>query len=67
MLTDCVTFYSPDSFYVTWGARHNLGAWTAPGQSLPPHGKPLGKLSSSGLKNVIKKVSWEPRLDEIRV
>ncbi|GAB5577021.1 cytoplasmic dynein 2 heavy chain 1 isoform X12 [Prionailurus iriomotensis] len=44
-----------DSFYVTWGARHSSGARPAPGQPLPPHGKPLGKLSSADLKDVIKK------------
>ncbi|KAL4829789.1 hypothetical protein H8958_009079 [Nasalis larvatus] len=44
-----------DSFYVTWGARHNSGARAAPGQPLPPHGKPLGKLNSTDLKDVIKK------------
>eukprot|EP00073_Rattus_norvegicus_P049160 XP_017451443.1 PREDICTED: cytoplasmic dynein 2 heavy chain 1-like isoform X1 [Rattus norvegicus] len=44
-----------DSFYVTWGAQHISGAKIAPGQPLPPHGKPLGKLSSADLKDVIKK------------
>ncbi|KAF5921105.1 hypothetical protein HPG69_018505 [Diceros bicornis minor] len=44
-----------DSFYVTWGARHNSGTKAAPGQPLPPHGKPLGKLNSADLKDVIKK------------
>ncbi|KAK2099397.1 Cytoplasmic dynein 2 heavy chain 1 [Saguinus oedipus] len=44
-----------DSFYVTWGARHNSGTGAAPGQPLPPHGKPLGKLNSADLKDVIKK------------
>ncbi|XP_044894140.1 cytoplasmic dynein 2 heavy chain 1 isoform X9 [Felis catus] len=44
-----------DSFYVTWGARHSSGARPTPGQPLPPHGKPLGKLSSADLKDVIKK------------
>ncbi|XP_045342577.1 cytoplasmic dynein 2 heavy chain 1 isoform X15 [Leopardus geoffroyi] len=44
-----------DSFYVTWGARHSSGARPAPGQPLPPHGKPLGKLSSADLKDVITK------------
>ncbi|XP_069495113.1 cytoplasmic dynein 2 heavy chain 1 isoform X2 [Ambystoma mexicanum] len=44
-----------DSFYVTWGALHETGALLAPGQSLPPHGRPLGKLSPTDLKDVIKK------------
>ncbi|XP_072467338.1 cytoplasmic dynein 2 heavy chain 1 isoform X1 [Notamacropus eugenii] len=44
-----------DSFYVTWGARHDARARTAPGQPLPPHGKPLGKLNSADLRDVIKK------------
>ncbi|EMP37963.1 Cytoplasmic dynein 2 heavy chain 1 [Chelonia mydas] len=44
-----------DSFYVTWGARHEVGAFRAPEQALPPHGKPLGKLTSEDLKDVIKK------------
>lgn len=49
-------FVSADSFYVTWGARHNSGTRAAPGQPLPPHGKPLGKLNSADLKDVIRKV-----------
>ncbi|XP_019521077.1 PREDICTED: cytoplasmic dynein 2 heavy chain 1 [Hipposideros armiger] len=44
-----------DSFYVTWGARHDSGTRAAPGQLLPPHGKPLGKLNSADLKDVIRK------------
>uniref|UniRef100_A0A803SUA0 Dynein cytoplasmic 2 heavy chain 1 n=1 Tax=Anolis carolinensis TaxID=28377 RepID=A0A803SUA0_ANOCA len=44
-----------DSFYVTWGARHELGTVMAPGQTLPPHGRPLGKLNSADLKDVIRK------------
>ncbi|KAJ8280434.1 hypothetical protein GJAV_G00054510 [Gymnothorax javanicus] len=44
-----------DSFYVTWGAAHEAGAIMAPGQSLPPHGKPLGCLSSADLREVIQK------------
>ncbi|KAM9321467.1 cytoplasmic dynein 2 heavy chain 1 [Gastrophryne carolinensis] len=44
-----------DAFYVTWGAMHEAGSVLAPGQSLPPHGKPLGKLISSDFKDVIKK------------
>ncbi|XP_028817493.1 cytoplasmic dynein 2 heavy chain 1 isoform X3 [Denticeps clupeoides] len=41
-----------DSFYVTWGAAHEA---MVPGQSLPPHGKPLGHLSSADLKEIIHK------------
>ncbi|XP_038617598.1 cytoplasmic dynein 2 heavy chain 1 [Tachyglossus aculeatus] len=44
-----------DSFYVTWGAQHKTRAAVAPGQPLPHHGKPLGKLNSADLKEVIKK------------
>ncbi|KAH0625160.1 hypothetical protein JD844_033332 [Phrynosoma platyrhinos] len=44
-----------DSFYVTWGARHELGTVMAPGQTLPPHGRPLGKLNTADLKDVIRK------------
>uniref|UniRef100_A0ABM5FWF4 Cytoplasmic dynein 2 heavy chain 1 n=2 Tax=Agamidae TaxID=81953 RepID=A0ABM5FWF4_9SAUR len=44
-----------DSFYVTWGAHHELGTIMAPGQTLPPHGRPLGKLTSADLKDVIRK------------
>lgn len=51
-----ISYISTDSFYVTWGARHNSGTRAAPGQPLPPHGKPLGKLNSADLKDVIKKV-----------
>ncbi|KAM9359311.1 cytoplasmic dynein 2 heavy chain 1 isoform 6-T6 [Symphorus nematophorus] len=42
-----------DGFYVTWGAAE--GAVMAPGQSLPPHGKQLGRLDSADLKQVIQK------------
>ncbi|XP_071781183.2 cytoplasmic dynein 2 heavy chain 1 [Centroberyx gerrardi] len=42
-----------DGFYVTWGASE--GAVMAPGQPLPPHGKPLGRLDSADLKQVIQK------------
>ncbi|XP_056229968.1 cytoplasmic dynein 2 heavy chain 1 isoform X2 [Seriola aureovittata] len=42
-----------DGFYVTWGASE--GAVIAPGQSLPPHGKQLGRLDSADLKQVIQK------------
>ncbi|KAI1893942.1 hypothetical protein AGOR_G00128840 [Albula goreensis] len=44
-----------DSFYVTWGAAHEAGAVMAPGQSLPPHGKPLGCLNTADLREVIHK------------
>ncbi|MFT7803200.1 cytoplasmic dynein 2 heavy chain 1 [Arapaima gigas] len=44
-----------DRFYVTWGAEHEFGYIVAPGQSLPPHGKPLGRLHSEDLKEVIHK------------
>ncbi|KAM9852784.1 cytoplasmic dynein 2 heavy chain 1 isoform 4-T4 [Aulostomus maculatus] len=42
-----------DGFYVTWGASE--GALMAPSQSLPPHGKQLGRLDSADLKQVIQK------------
>ncbi|XP_040514464.1 cytoplasmic dynein 2 heavy chain 1 isoform X1 [Gallus gallus] len=42
-----------DIFYVTWGAHQE--AFTTPGQALPPHGKPLGKLNSTDLIDTIKK------------
>uniref|UniRef100_A0A3Q3KJ04 Cytoplasmic dynein 2 heavy chain 1 n=1 Tax=Monopterus albus TaxID=43700 RepID=A0A3Q3KJ04_MONAL len=42
-----------DGFYVTWGASE--GAVMAPGQSLPSHGKQLGRLDSADLKQVIQK------------
>uniref|UniRef100_A0AAV2J329 Cytoplasmic dynein 2 heavy chain 1 n=1 Tax=Knipowitschia caucasica TaxID=637954 RepID=A0AAV2J329_KNICA len=42
-----------DGFYVTWGASE--ATMTVPGQSLPPHGKQLGRLSSKDLKRVIQK------------
>lgn len=51
-----ISSVSTDSFYVTWGARHDSGARAPPGQPLPPHGKPLGILNSADLKDVIKKV-----------
>ncbi|KAG8452968.1 hypothetical protein GDO86_004684 [Hymenochirus boettgeri] len=46
-----------DFYYVTWGALHEAGAVIAPGQSLPPHGRPLGRLNSNDLQDVIKKGS----------
>lgn len=51
-----ISFISTDSFYVTWGARHDSGTRALPGQPLPPHGKPLGILNSAELRDVIKKV-----------
>uniref|UniRef100_A0A8B9E7P0 Cytoplasmic dynein 2 heavy chain 1 n=1 Tax=Anser cygnoides TaxID=8845 RepID=A0A8B9E7P0_ANSCY len=42
-----------DIFYVTWGACQE--AFTTPGQALPPHGRPLGRLNSTDLKDAIKK------------
>uniref|UniRef100_A0A672FSM8 Cytoplasmic dynein 2 heavy chain 1 n=1 Tax=Salarias fasciatus TaxID=181472 RepID=A0A672FSM8_SALFA len=42
-----------DGFYVTWGSSE--GAVMAPGLSLPPHGKQLGRLNSADLKQVIQK------------
>ncbi|XP_023565248.1 cytoplasmic dynein 2 heavy chain 1 [Octodon degus] len=54
-----VTENMAGSFYVTWGARHHAGARPGPGQPLPPHGKPLGKLSSADLKDVIKKILFD--------
>lgn len=52
-----------DGFYVTWGASE--GAVTAPGQSLPPHGKQLGRLDSADLKQVIQKVRSEELLSGV--
>ncbi|KAJ7995299.1 hypothetical protein DPEC_G00243100 [Dallia pectoralis] len=43
-----------DGFYVTWGASEGGGVM-APGQSLPPHGKSLGRLDSADLRQVIHK------------
>lgn len=45
---------------MTWGASE--GAVMAPGQSLPPHGKPLGRLDLADLNEVIKKVGSEELL-----
>ncbi|XP_073414467.1 cytoplasmic dynein 2 heavy chain 1 isoform X2 [Dendrobates tinctorius] len=44
-----------DLFYVTWGALHEAGSVLAPGQALPSHGRPIGKLNSADFKDVIKK------------
>lgn len=41
----------------------------APGQALPPHGKPLGRLALADLSDVIQKVGSQQRypvLDEVR-
>ncbi|KAM6946318.1 LOW QUALITY PROTEIN: cytoplasmic dynein 2 heavy chain 1 [Aplochiton taeniatus] len=42
-----------DGFYVTWGASE--AGVLAPGQSLPSHGKPLGRLNTADLRQVIQK------------
>ncbi|XP_068004360.1 cytoplasmic dynein 2 heavy chain 1 [Melanerpes formicivorus] len=42
-----------DTFYVTWGACQE--AFITSGQALPPHGRPLGRLNSTDLKDVIQK------------
>ncbi|XP_051482944.1 cytoplasmic dynein 2 heavy chain 1 isoform X1 [Apus apus] len=41
-----------DTFYVTWGACQEA---FAPGQTLPSHGRPLGRLNSTDLKDIIQK------------
>lgn len=51
-----VYFLPADGFYVTWGASEGGGVM-APGQSLPPHGKSLGRLDFADLRQVIHKVS----------
>ncbi|KAJ7398962.1 hypothetical protein BTVI_119896 [Pitangus sulphuratus] len=43
----------PDTFYVTWGACPE--AFITPGQALPPYGRPLGRLNSTDLKDIIQK------------
>lgn len=47
-------FIFTDTFYVTWGACQE--AFITPGQALPPHGRPLGRLNSTDLKDIIQKV-----------
>ncbi|NXG46652.1 DYHC2 protein, partial [Psilopogon haemacephalus] len=42
-----------DIFYVTWGACQE--AFITSGQALPPHGRPLGRLNSADLKDIIQK------------
>ncbi|KAF1521633.1 Cytoplasmic dynein 2 heavy chain 1, partial [Eudyptes sclateri] len=42
-----------DIFYVTWGSCQE--AFITPGQALPPHGRPLGRLNSTDLKDIIQK------------
>ncbi|KFP28061.1 Cytoplasmic dynein 2 heavy chain 1, partial [Colius striatus] len=42
-----------DVFYVTWGACRE--AFITPGQILPAHGRPLGRLDSTDLKDIIQK------------
>ncbi|XP_072546992.1 cytoplasmic dynein 2 heavy chain 1 isoform X2 [Salminus brasiliensis] len=41
-----------DTFFVTWGATHE---GRNPNQPLPPYGKPLGRLNTSDLAEVIRK------------
>uniref|UniRef100_A0A8B9KYF0 Cytoplasmic dynein 2 heavy chain 1 n=1 Tax=Astyanax mexicanus TaxID=7994 RepID=A0A8B9KYF0_ASTMX len=41
-----------DTFFVTWGASHE---GRNPNQPLPPYGKPLGRLNTSDLTEVIRK------------
>lgn len=50
-------FFFTDAFYVTWGACQE--AFIRPGQALPAHGRPLGRLNSTDLKDVIQKVRCE--------
>lgn len=47
-------FIFTDVFYVTWGACQE--AFITPGQALPPHGRPLGRLNSTDLTDIIQKV-----------
>ncbi|XP_073518216.1 cytoplasmic dynein 2 heavy chain 1 isoform X2 [Phyllobates terribilis] len=44
-----------DLFYVTWGALHEAGSVLSPGQALPSHGRPIGKLNSADFKDFIRK------------
>ncbi|TKS81144.1 Cytoplasmic dynein 2 heavy chain 1 [Collichthys lucidus] len=56
----CVIFpLHADGFYVTWGASE--GAVMAPGQSLPPHGKQLGRLDLADLKQGVVLYSRDNR------
>lgn len=48
---------------MTWGASE--GAVIAPGQSLPSHGKQLGRLDSADLKQVIQKVHSDELLSGV--
>ncbi|XP_065136472.1 cytoplasmic dynein 2 heavy chain 1 [Paramisgurnus dabryanus] len=41
-----------DTYFVTWATSHE---GRAPGQSLPPHGKPLGCLNANDLSEIIHK------------
>ncbi|XP_035389840.1 cytoplasmic dynein 2 heavy chain 1 isoform X3 [Electrophorus electricus] len=41
-----------DTYFVTWGASHE---GRVPGQPPPPYGKPLGRLNTSDLTEVIRK------------
>uniref|UniRef100_A0A8B9L0C8 Cytoplasmic dynein 2 heavy chain 1 n=1 Tax=Astyanax mexicanus TaxID=7994 RepID=A0A8B9L0C8_ASTMX len=46
------TGYKTYTFFVTWGASHE---GRNPNQPLPPYGKPLGRLNTSDLTEVIRK------------
>ncbi|XP_026115691.1 cytoplasmic dynein 2 heavy chain 1-like [Carassius auratus] len=41
-----------DTYFVTWAASHE---GRSPGQPLPPHGKPLGRLNAADLTEIIHK------------
>uniref|UniRef100_A0A9J7YQK8 Cytoplasmic dynein 2 heavy chain 1 n=1 Tax=Cyprinus carpio carpio TaxID=630221 RepID=A0A9J7YQK8_CYPCA len=41
-----------DTYFVTWAASHE---GRSPGQPLPPHGKPLGRLTAADLSEIIHK------------
>ncbi|XP_057206860.1 cytoplasmic dynein 2 heavy chain 1 isoform X3 [Triplophysa rosa] len=41
-----------DTYFVTWATSHE---GRAPGQPLPPHGKPLGRLNASDFSEIIHK------------
>ncbi|XP_073719558.1 cytoplasmic dynein 2 heavy chain 1 [Misgurnus anguillicaudatus] len=41
-----------DTYFVTWATSHE---GRAPGQPLPPHGKPLGRLNANDLSEIIHK------------
>lgn len=60
-----ILHWPADGFYVTWGASE--GAVMAPGQALPPHGKPLGRLALTDLSEVIQKVGSQQLLPHVRL